>query len=563
LAVALLSVSTACASVPSGSEPVAVRHVDPSDVAGPPVDIQVVPPGPTKHMSSRDVVNGFLQASSYGVDVRHQVARGFLTPKAAATWQDTAQSIVYNQPLLDDQAGGVVKVSAHQIATVTRDGAYQSQVGQVVVHFSLTKVKGEWRIENPPPGIYVRQSDFTQNFHSADVYFLNSSGTAVVPDPRYFEVPTTAMANRLLQALIGGPSQWLMPAVTTDIPKNASLRTNVVDDSPTVAVDLNHLDTANLGRSQLRGMSAQIVFTLAKYNSSSVRILNEGQPLAVPGVGTVQQESDWQSYDPEALPAEAPLYFVQQGSAWSGAGKAVRGYAGKNYYKLNSVAVPLDGKKMAGISHRKTTDRLFVGPMGGTLADRFDAQQLTTPTWGAQSSEVWTVRDGTDVIRVPLAAEAQAQVVASPEVSRVAPVSELKLSRDGTRVALIGKGGRLYLARVSRTANSLIIDGLRPLTTQTRFTDVTWASGDDLVGLAPNSTGTRTPWDISVDGSSRQAEGIDNLPAQPDSVAAASDRLTVVSSKNELWYYDRATWSKVTASGNSITLHGTAPAYPD
>jgi hypothetical protein len=563
LLVLLLALLTACAGVPGSSEPVAVRHVDGSEAAGEDPDVQVVPPGPAPHMSTRDIVDGFLKASSAGVDARHQVARRFLTPAAAATWDDAAQSTVYTEPLVDDRpGGGSVKVTAEQIAIVGQDGTYHPDRGRVVVQLRLAKVKGEWRIENPPPGIFVRSSDFAQNFHSANVYFLNPNRTAVVPDPRYFEVPTTSMANRLIQALLSGPSQWLMPAAVTDIPKGTTLRTNVVDDSPTVTVDLDHL--APMNKAQLKGMSAQIVFTLAKFNSSAVRILSDGQPLA--GVRAQQQLSDWQSLDPEALPASAPLYFVRSGSVWTSDGSRAKGPAGSGYYALSSVSVPVDGSKMAGISKRSGRDELWVGRMGHTLYDRFDASRLTAPTWGGQSTEVWTVRNGTDIVRVPFDVNhGEPQIIAAPEVSKIAPITELRLSRDGTRVALIGNHGGLYLGRVSRTSDSVTVDGVHNVAPSMRgFTDVTWAAGDGLLALAPNSTNSLVPWDIAIDGSSRHAEGIDTLPAQPTGIAAASDRLTVVSSKQELWYYDRSSWTRVTVNGNSnAMLSGTAPNYPD
>lgn len=556
----VLSLGAACAGVPSGSEPVAVRHVDSSEVVGDaPPDIQVVPPGPSKHMSSRDIVDGFLRASSAGVDPRHQVARRFLTPNAAQTWQDTALSTVYTQPLVDDR-GSSVTVTAQQLASVAQDGSYKIDRQSLVVRFSLQKIKGEWRIDNPPPGIFVRSSDFAQNFHAANVYFLNPSRNAVVPDPRYFEVPMTSMANRLIQALIAGPSTWLTPAVASDIPKGTILRTNVVDDSPTVKVDLSHL--GSLSKAQLKGLSAQIVFTLARFNSSSVRILSDGQPLAVPGVGADQQLPDWQAYDPETLTASAPLYYVQEGAVWNGNGTRTKGPAGIAYYDLSSVGVPVDGTKMAGVSHLQGHDTLFVGPMGGKLVDKYQAPSLTPPSWGGQSAEVWTVGGGDQVLRVP--ADGQPQSIASPDVTRVGPITALRVSRDGTRVAMIGRGGRLYVARVARTADNVTIDGVFNVSpSQTGFTDVAWAAGDELLALATNGTSSQVPWDILIDGSTRHADGIDTLPAAPSGIAAASDRLTVVSAKGSLWYYNQADWTRVTAPGSDVTLRGTAPVYPD
>jgi hypothetical protein len=319
-----------------------------------------------------------------------------------------------------------------------------------------------------------------------------------------------------------------------------------------------------MGKSQLKGMSAQIVYTLAKYNSTAVRILSNGQPLAVPGVQADQQLPDWQSYDAEALPASAPLYVVRDGSAWTDDGKRVPGGAGRAFYDLASVAVPIDGTKMAGVSHRDHEDQLFLGPNGSTLAKRLTGRSLTPPTWGGQSAEVWTVRNGSEVVRVSAEGSGQGQSIASPAVSRVAPVTQLRLSRDGTRVAVVGRGGRLYVGRVSRTADSVTIDELRPLAPGVAgFTDVTWANGDDVIGLAPNSSASMVPNEIATDGSSLHTDTIDTLPAPPTGVAAASNQLTVVSSKGEMWYLDRTSWTRVPAGSTNSYLRGVAPAYPD
>lgn len=558
------TLTAGCAGVPSSSEPVAVRHVNPSDVGGDiPPDVQFVPPPPSPHMSTRDIVDGFLRASSSEVDAGHQVARRYLTPDAAADWQDTAQAVIYNQPLVDDIGNGQVTVTAQHIATIAQDGSYHPPTDpRAIVSFQLVKVKGEWRISNPPPGIYVKKSDFAQNFHSVDVYFLNPSRTALVPDPRYFEAPNSSMANRLMQALLAGPSQWLQPAVVTDVPIKAQLRNPVVDDSPTLTVDLDHL--GSLSKSQLKGMSAQIVYTLTKYSGSQVRILSDGQPLAVPGEQEDQQQADWQSYDAQVLPASAQLYVIRDGAVWTGDGKRAPGPAGQAYYELNSVAVSLDGKKMAGVSHRQHHDELFIGPTGKTMVGRFGAASLTPPTWGGQSGEVWTVRDGTDVIAVPADGSAKGVKIPALGLARIAPITELRLSRDGTKVALIGHEGRLYVARVSHNSGGSTIDGLQQLAKgRSGFKTLSWANGDEVVALAPNTTFSVVPWEIAVDGSGTHADNIDTLPASPSAIAAAANQLTTVVAKHELWYYERTTWVRSTGSQGGQTVTGEALAYPD
>lgn len=558
--VAALAGVSACAGVPSGSEPVVVRHLSGTSIDQQP-NVSLLIPGPTVGARPVDIVRGFLTASSEGTDARHQVARQFLTRRAVATWRANRGTVVYVQsfvnPLGASAGRARVEVSMQRLATVSAAGSYRPNAARVSTTFTLTKVKGEWRIANPPHGLFVLNVDFNRNFQRADVYFLNPNRDVVVPDPRYFEVPGHSLTNRLVQALLAGPSPWLEPAVTTAFPSGASLRRSIVADSPVIDVDLTHLGTPS--QAALRGMSAQLVWTLSKLNSSSVRITANGRPLVVPGMPREQQYSDWQGYDPDVLPANRSLYEVYNGAVWNNVGAPVPGPAGQGDYELSSVAVSLDGKKMAGVGRIDGMDHLFVGRFGGTLVKHFQAARLTPPTWGHGSSEVWTVRNGSDLIKVPV--NGSAQVVASPALSEVTPIRQLRLSRDGTRVAVIGRHGRLYVGRVTTHNGNTTVSGLFLVAQGMHgFTDVTWASADQLDGLAPNSTSTRVPWTMSVDGSTRGTYGTELLPGEPTGIAAAPDQLTVVSSAHRLSYLVGTSWSPM--SGGQGPVLGDAPVYP-
>lgn len=560
LAAATLVGVSACASVPSGSEPVVVRHLTGTSLDQQP-NVSLLIPGPARNAGPVDIVRGFLTASSQGTDARHELAREFLTRHAAGTWRASRRTVVYVQSFVNPLGGSAnrarVAVSMQRLATVSAGGSYQPNAARISTTFVLTKVRGEWRIANPPPGLFVLNVDFNRNFQRADVYFLNPHRDVVVPDPRYFEVPGRSLANRLVQALLAGPSPWLAPAVTTAFPSGASLRRSIVEDSPVVDVDLTHLGTPT--QSALRGMSAQLVWTLSKLNSSSVRISANGRPLVVPGMPREQQYSDWQSYDADVLPANRSLYEVYNGAVWNNVGARVPGPAGQGDYQLSSVAVSVDGKQMAGVGRIDGMDHLFVGRFGGTLVKHLEAARLTPPTWGHGSSEVWTVRNGTDLIKVPV--NGSPQVVASPSLSQVAPIRQLRLSRDGTRVAVIGRHGRLYVGRVTTHNGDTTISGLFALAQGMRgFTYVTWASADQLDGLAPNSTSTRVPWTMSVDGSTRGMYGTELLPGEPTGIAAAPDQLTVVASAHRLSYLVGTTWSPL--SGGDGPVLGDAPVYP-
>ncbi|HVX44025.1 MAG TPA: LpqB family beta-propeller domain-containing protein [Mycobacteriales bacterium] len=558
VAMLLAALLASCAQVPTGSDPIAVRSVSGNgDLSGP--DVHSVVPGPKPGMRTDQIVQGFLDATSADPDPRHQRARQFLTPSAAKNWDQGAQATIYTQRFVrPDRSRPRVTVTIARLGTVASDGAYRVTRGQEQLQFKLEKVKGEWRISNPPPGITVQSSDFSALFHKTNVYFLGANDI-VVPEPRYFQVPTASLANRVMQALVAGPSSWLAPAVRTDIPKGAKLRRNVIEDSPATTVDL--ADLGSMTSAALKGMSAQIVFTLAGLKTSTVRILADGQQLEVPGVGKEQHLTDWEDYDPDALPASASAYVAYEGSVWALDGNRVPGPAGEGAYNLRAVGVSADRAEMAGVSEKSGRDHLYVGPYGKALADRLQANWLTRPTWGNRMYGTWTIRNGSDVIRVPVHGEPQ--VVSAPALEGIAPVSAMRLSRDGTRAAIIGNHGRLYLARISINTGRMSVDGLREIAPELRHvTDVAWASADTLSVLAPNSTSFPVVWDVSVDGSSRSAHNnISDLPGQLSGIAAAPGRQTLGAAEGTIWQLYSNGWSRIVAKGD--TLYGDMPTYPD
>ncbi len=556
-ALAVLGVA-ACASIPRASAPVGVRKVGAglSLQQGP--NVRSVPNPPRRGMTAGEIAQGFLDANAGG-DPQHGVARKYLTPRAGASWDDGAGATVYdgNQVYVNpSRDGSRVMVSLRRVAVVGTDGSYTAVPGRLQLTLTLRRVDGQWRIGDPRPGLFVTSNDFARNYQRVNLYFLGPQQDVVVPDPRYFSVPPGSLANRMVAALLAGPSPWLAPAVRTAVPAGVTLRRNIVQNSPVITVDLSGLGTMSSG--QLTSMSAQIVWTLDQLNSDPVQILADGQRLTVPGVGVNQEQSDWQSYDPDALPASAPAYFLEDGAVWTQDGR-INGSAGTGIYGLSSVAVSLDRGGLAGVSLHSDGAHLFVGPFGRAMDDRLHARTLTPPTWVRDSSEVWTVRNGVDLVRVPL--HGSPAVVPAPEFARYAPISQLQLSRDGTRVALIGRGGRLYVGRVSTQSGTLAVDGLRRTAIDlTGATDVSWASSTELAALAPNTASARVPWQIQLDGSSETAQSTAGLPGPPTAVAAAPEHLTLVSSAGTMWLLADRSWNQLLRDNELI--YGVGPTYP-
>lgn len=576
--VSLVAASVGCAQVPGSSPPVAVRDVQ---GAGDDPLVQTVVEGPRPGMTADELVNAFLTAASAEATPGSPVARSYLTRGAAPSWRASDPVTVYESGYSPREIGPyhenrrTVRVTITPTATVSPDGAYTARENDTAetVPFSLRKERGEWRISDLPSGLYIKKQDFNIRYRPVNVYFLSPTRDVVVPDARYFAVAKASLPNRLIEALIEGPSEWLGPAVVNALPQGAALRHSVLNKSP-MTVDLTGLAVPN--GAKLRRLAAQIVWTLSQtdpiVNAGVVRILADGQELAVPDIGVDQQPVDWQSFDPAAN-QNPNSYSLRDGAVWrrgTDKTKAIDGPAGEGEYDLSSVAVSLgDYPMLAGIRRVGEMDQLYVGRRNGELRPIYSAEKLTTPTWGGGQDQVWVVRDGRQLVRVPLLGEAQ--ILNARELWEIRPIRALRFSLDGTRVAAIGKGGTLYVGRVNIEDNVRTVDGLRNVApTITGVIAVSWYGSDTLAALAPTTESTQVvPWVISVDGSVADDQPVNVLPGAPTGIAAAQDRSLLISADGLILYYgqraDERVWKDATygSSDPPKTLFGEAPTYTD
>lgn len=191
---------------------------------------------------------------------------------------------------------------------------------------SMVQVNGQWRVDNPAPGVILRVDDFRRAYVQYNLYFLDPTGTRVVPDPRFFLSGSVARANSLVEQLLAGPSPFLTPAVTTEFGPDVALLSNV-QERRDVEVDL-----AGLGErspASLQRLSAQLIWTLKQLSVAQLTLRSEGQLVSVPGAGGVQEPDDWQSFDPDFVPANAVGHYVNEGAVWTVEGQRIAGPAGE------------------------------------------------------------------------------------------------------------------------------------------------------------------------------------------------------------------------------------------
>jgi hypothetical protein len=188
---------------------------------------------------------------------------------------------------------------------------------------------------------------------------------------------------------------------------------------------------------------------------------------------------------------------------------------------------------------------------------------FTAPTTAAPRAEVWTVRNGSEVVRVP--AGGVPQTVSATTLGGLGRTTVFKLSPDGVRAAVVvqgPEGGQLFVGVVVRAEDAVSVRDLRPVTPSVRqVVDVAWRNAGTLMLLAGDPNTDRTvPYTVGVDGWLLTEVPLSGLPGQPTALAAAPGRQPLVSADDQLWQFAGGSW--VTLVRGAPVLSGTAPFYP-
>jgi len=560
LGICLLAV--ACATIPSSSRPQIISETPPAaePTTGSDLRYDAIVPQPGER--PEDIVRDFLRVGgSYERD--HARARAYLTAVGNKTWADDSRATVLEDlPYLDVQdAGSTVQMRAQQRGRVEADGSYVPGRAPSPYTFRLVKEAGEWRINNPPPGVLIEAGTFAAAFRPYNVYFLDSTRTQVVPDVRWFAAAREALPSRLVDAIEEGPSAWLAGAVESDL-EDSTLQINVEQERDRVKVYLtarvDSVDTLS------DGGFAQLVWTLNQLGVGGVEVYIDGHevwPRSAPG-RSLQRLSDWRGFDPEGLPASTPGYFVKNGAVWTTEDKPLAGPAGRPGYGAVAVAVSTDGASLAVVRRGSQGARtLFVGT-AARLRATITGRTLTAPTWASEVDEVWTVRNERHVVLVPTSGVATGVVA---PLDGLGPVRALRLSRDGSRVALVaGSAGRerLYVGVVIRINGSVRIERLKQLDVgEVGVSDASWSDALNLVALVRAGQQDSALYTVGIDGASTsRVVSRSKLPGPPAAVAAASTLPLLTVAAGTLWStlaVDES-WSPVSSKGGAHS----APAYP-
>jgi hypothetical protein len=572
-------VLSACTAVPSSGPVHAGQQQAPVVVSR--VGIQARPPVPGS--APDEIVSGFRFANS-DTSGALGVAKSYLVD--GASWQPAGVTVVADTGAAptDATAGAdsvTVKVVDTQVGQIAPDGTYRPTPAghQIEYDYQLTKdtkENSEWRITNAPPYLVLTVSQIESSYQQGYVYFLRPDEQMLVPVRVFLAVTRDQLADALLTTLLHGPPVWLKQAVTTALPPSlSSAASEPTQVNGVTTVNLPRT-VANLPAAQRNAIDAQISYTLSnaatlQQDFGSLSILAGGQPLISNPQLALQSATDWPAYDPDGLKVDF-YYSDVTHLTHDHAGHLVPGDTG--ILGLTELLAPAvaprittggNGELIAGVvQDSPSTQALYAGPL---VAPKklLTGSAFTTPSWDSRGN-LWTVQQATSssAPQVRIAPSGTATLpgpVAAPDLEKLV-IKALKVSRDGTRVAVLAVSTNVSQVLVGAVANDgTTIEHFYPVAPSlTSVTDFAWASSTklDILGTVPNSNepGTSSAlWSVDIDGWAPDGPAPEAVPPTAVSIAAAPGRPIVIgTSGNQIEEDDNGQWQFV--------ANGSAPHYP-
>lgn len=597
LAVGTLLLS-GCASMPTDG---AVTPVDSSSRAENQSRVRVFGVEPQKGEGPQGIVRGFLEATTSD-EPQFTTAKKYLTKKTARAWDPfEGVTVLSSGPsagtpqqrpkhMATTADGVTVEVTGQLSAHVDETHAYKPADGAYSAVFHLAKTGGSWRIDRLPDGLVVGRSDFERIYRPVDTFYfaelgpdapsVAGGGDVLVSDPAYVRERIDPVSETVA-ALIGGPTSWLEPVVSTAFPPGTELAGDgdlTLTDSGSLEVALSD-EATHVGKQQCTRMAAQVLQSVQSQASSQVARVRLTGPDGKRLCELTHAAAE--SYQPGRLNGGAThQYFVDDHHRVSSVqvDKAdvhpVGGPLGEGRIGMRSVAVSRDERQGAAVSLDGSALYVSTLDRGRSLGDPVlvshaakERNRLSAPSWDGLG-DLWVADRDPDHARVLLlrGGREDPQTVPVPDLDEGERVVSLRVSSDGVRVALRVRGPdgatSLQLGRVERTGSAddpqISVQALRPIAPQFAEVEaVSWAGVSQLVVVGRTADNVQQLQYVGTDGSTT------NQPALPGisdvtSVAASEDESKPLMAQSEYGVFRLPPDS----DWKAVAVGASAPVYP-
>lgn len=472
-----------CAGIPT-TGPVGTVDIDTGSDDG---RLLVLPPGPQAGDGPEQILAGFLGAQR-APQGNYSVARQFLSDTLRGEWSPTARVRVSDSPVAPvETPDGGLHVDMTVSAVVDATGAYQQlrDPERDGLDYSFVRNSdGEWRISSAPEGSVISTRGFENSFTATPLYFFDPSGTALVPDVRWFP-DAPGRADRITRALLAGPSPWYQNGVLiTAFPSGAAIDPGVTVANGTATIALT-ADVASQDDDARWRMLQQARLTLLSLSEvRDVQLTAGGFPLDV---------AEGDSAESSFVVASDPLGLADGGFGYLSS-SAVEGLPrlSADIERLAPLgAVVARNRQSAAVRSAEGVWLVAAGAPPLLLDQR---RGLVDPGLDAQGF-VWSaVADAADSI-VALDASGVPHPISAPNLD--GEIVSLEVSRDGSRLIIAtqdASGPALTLAGIVRGGDGVPTGFGEPLSLPVgtaQLLDAAWLDASTVVTLSRDSTGVR------------------------------------------------------------------------
>ena len=449
------------------------------------------PEAPTAGATAQEIIRGFMDAGTGAAD-DYNVARQFLSPLMVDTWSPAEQAIVYSSSrvvatadpnLFQIQLEIQSKVDGQGIRNEVPPGSTET------IPVRMEKVQGEWRISDVPDGIMLTLASFPAVFTAHNLYFYSSDYEFWVPDTRWF-IQRAGIAANIVNAMLVGPAPYLRGAVVSAFPAGTVMARDAVpvaSGEATVDFAADSLrDSPDLNRQQ---MLKQLEQNLRSLNNITSVAMTEGQRPVDLGKGTGEVKNA--TADPSAGPTQIVVYQGEL-AYYDDGPRPIEGLPPVAEYGPRNPAMSVGGATIAFLDSQENT--LLATGTGQDVRvvaegdDRFTAPSIDRKQW------IWTAEAsgaGSQVLAIPPGGTRETAAVPAAAWLEGLAVTELRVSRDGTRVLVAAsQAGRsvILVAGIVRSPEGVPVTLTAPVPLGVpeeagAVNRVKWASEDTVVAV--------------------------------------------------------------------------------
>lgn len=550
VAVVVLTLSASgCAALPGGGRVTTVKAQERSEQADESY-VRPIPVAPQNNWNPGDIVSGFLAASA-SFDDDHKVAKEYLSnPNGWRPGPRPSIAVFADRPSLKvNMTGGNeanVRIDGTQLGIITTDGQYTAVQKNVQADYQVTRnAQHQWRISALPDSLgqsmLLNKSDVEQVFRTFNLYYFAPDKHTLVPSGVFLPlVSREDLPQRLVQAVISGPTSWLRGAVWSAFPRGTKL-VGLSMDKDVATVDLSK-EAAN---GSINQMSAQLAWSLGPLSEvKQWRLRIEGRGVVTPdGKSEIQTFGDWQANAPDG-PASDDHRAYMVGAAGHLSTLNLNSYISMPLVttapgRMVRPAVSPDQHEAAGLSpdgKQLLIADLTANGVPHVLRTAKDSEgRFTPPCWDRQGT-LWTVETS----------PGKSMLWKREQGKPLKPVwhwgldgreiDALQVARDGVRVAVVAKiDGRkqVQIGRIAGSGDHIDAGSFIPVSSELAETDdVSWRDYNTLAVLGRKTLDTQVlPYLMPVDGSAVTSLGVGSL-GEPQSIAAIPGGPVLIGTKS-------------------------------